>query len=387
MPDAVVQQLSDDDLLAEFSARRSEAAFEELVRRHGPLVYSVCLRTLVQRQDAEDATQAVFLTLALKAGALKGRTNLGGWLHRTAWNVARRARSAQAVKTRLEREAGNMAVRASTPEAEDEWRDLQPLLDEELDKLPEKFRLPLVLHHLEGRTKDETARLLKENPGTISARLDRAREQLRERLMRRGVTVSSGAVSALLLHVAEPALPQGLIAATAKSAVLAAAAGKLSAGMASGHVLALAKGTVGAMGISKTTVVVVTVLLVAMLGSGVALIQGRLSARAKRHATFVELRSIQMSLVEYQMIYSVYPPDVAPNGAKSSAALYYSWDHPEMKHLLAQIDVAKQPDGTVAIVDVWGQPLEYKRLADGTVDVYSMGEPGGNAPIRYWTEE
>ena len=392
------QEMTDETLLTEFLAQRGEAPFEELVRRYGPLVYGVCLSTLNHAQDAEDATQAVFLTLALKSAELKGRANLGGWLHRTAWNVARRARTAVASKKDLEQEAGRMTERGAEPD--DAWRELQPLLDEELDKLPEKFRLPLVLHHLEGRTKDETARLLNENPGTIAARLDRARERLREQLVRRGVTISSGAVSALLLNSASTALPPGLALATAKSAAMAAAAGKLSAGVASGQVLTLAKGSVGAMGISKTTVAVLLVLALG-LGSISLVVRNRLLSRTRRQATRQMLISCAVAADAYEFDWGDYPPDTAPNGAKSSGALAYYLATPFRIHpngALGEVQgskdsgpymdlgpngVLKQPDDTVVMVDPWGQPFEYKRLEDSKYDLFSKGEPGANKPIFY----
>src|SRR5262249_38077723 len=148
--------LSDAELLDGYINRREEAAFEVLMVRHGPMVLGVCRRLLCHDQDAEDAFQATFLTLARKAGSIGRREALGGWLRQMA---SRAARAAKARPVPLQ------ALRADLLPAPDLaqdllWRDLRPVLDEEINRLPDRYRAPFVLCYLEGRTNTEAARQL-----------------------------------------------------------------------------------------------------------------------------------------------------------------------------------------------------------------------------------
>src|SRR5262245_40031106 len=171
----LVAAAPDDELLERFAVHREEAAFAALVRRHGPLVLGVCRRVLTDPHAAEDCFQATFLVLARKAGSLQGPQPLGPWLYgvatRTALNERRRAR-----RRVCERRAA--VAEAVTPADGLAWRDLRPKLDEAIAGLPEKYRTPFVLHHLEGLTVAEVAHRLGCPPGTTSARLARAKEQL-----------------------------------------------------------------------------------------------------------------------------------------------------------------------------------------------------------------
>jgi RNA polymerase sigma factor (sigma-70 family) len=189
-------QLSDSHLLQCFASRGDAAAFEALVRRHGPLVLAVCRRLLGDVHAAEDAFQAVFLVLARRAGALARPESLGPWLHGVAARTALKARGRAARRRLCERRAAVTA--AVAPPDELAWRDLAPLLDEAVNGLPEKYRSPFVLHHLEGKSVADVARHLGWPAGTVAARLARARERLRTVLTRRGVTPPAGALAAAL---------------------------------------------------------------------------------------------------------------------------------------------------------------------------------------------
>src|SRR5216110_1827175 len=157
--------LSDGQLLERFIHRREEAAFETLVRRHGPMVLGVCRRVLRHEHDAGDAFQATFLVLARKAGSIRRREALGGWLYEVAYHIALRARADTARRRRREEEAGVMArADGSTSESPGE---LQPILDEELHRLPEQDRRLLVLCYLQGKTHQEAARQLGWPPGSL----------------------------------------------------------------------------------------------------------------------------------------------------------------------------------------------------------------------------
>src|SRR5262249_4595958 len=174
--------LSDRQLLEIFIERRDEAAFEAIVRRHGPMVMGVCGRVLRNRQDAEDAFQAVFLVLVRKAAAITSRELLAAWLYGVAYNTALKAKSAAARRRRKERQATAMLEpdsETSSPE-----RDWLPFLDRELNGLPDRYRLPIVLCELQGKSHKEAARELGCPIGTLSGRLSRGRNLLAKRLAR-----------------------------------------------------------------------------------------------------------------------------------------------------------------------------------------------------------
>src|SRR5262245_35974093 len=172
--------LTDSELLERFVARRDEAAFEALVRRHGPMVLGVCRRILRHEADAEDAFQATFLVLAVKAPCVRPREMVGNWLHGVARNTALKAKAMKLRRGEVERQAG---ARPGHRHAEDTGA-LLAVLDEELSALPEKYRVPLILCELEGRTIQEVARQLDWPQGTVATRLARGRALLAGRLAR-----------------------------------------------------------------------------------------------------------------------------------------------------------------------------------------------------------
>jgi RNA polymerase sigma factor (sigma-70 family) len=238
--------LTDPELLERFTARREGAAFAALVKRHGPMVLSVCRRVLGNAHDAEDAFQATFLVLVRRAPSLR-REALGGWLHKVALRVALRARASSHSRRRHEQRA--LDVPREDCLAAVVWRDLQPVLDEEVRGLPESCREAFVLCYLEGKTYEQTARQLRCRPGTVSRRLARARELLRGRLTRRGLALPAGVLAAALSRQAAPAaVPASLITSTLNT-VPQAAAGAVPA-----RVAALAEGGLRAMTASKTKV-------------------------------------------------------------------------------------------------------------------------------------
>src|SRR5690242_10823036 len=207
--------LTDAHLLERFLARRDGAAFEALLRRHGPMVLGVCRRLLADPHDAEDAFQATFLVLVRRAACVVPRWALGPWLHGVARRTALKARSSAARRRLAEREAGRSRPLAAPPAPAD--ADLRPLLDEEIGRLPEKYRSPLVLCLLGGKSRKEAAGLLGWTEGTLSGRLARAKELLARRLRRRGVAPAGAA--ALAQGAAAGKVPAALAAATLKAAV------------------------------------------------------------------------------------------------------------------------------------------------------------------------
>jgi RNA polymerase sigma factor (sigma-70 family) len=186
---------SDQDLLSRFVRDRDEAAFAALVERHAGLVLGVCRRLLRHAHDAEDACQATFLVLARRAATIRKQASLASWLHGVAFRAAANLR-----RTRARRSAHETALAEppATPPADVTWREVQAVLDEELARLPERLRAPLVLCYLEGRTRDEAAQLLGWSPGALRGRLERGRERLRARLTRRGLALPTALLAALL---------------------------------------------------------------------------------------------------------------------------------------------------------------------------------------------
>ncbi|HEV3203225.1 MAG TPA: sigma-70 family RNA polymerase sigma factor, partial [Gemmataceae bacterium] len=193
---------SDQTLLKQYVDQRDDTAFAALVQRHGPLVLGVCLRVLGHRQDAEDAFQATFLVLARKARAIRKSDSMGGWLYRVAYRIASKLKGRQARRYRKEQQAREVPAAEKSPEWV--WRDVRMLLDEEVNRLPHKYRLPFILCYLDGKTNEEAARQLACPVGTLTSWLARARERLRVRLTRRGVTLSAGLLVTSLTANAGP---------------------------------------------------------------------------------------------------------------------------------------------------------------------------------------
>jgi RNA polymerase sigma factor (sigma-70 family) len=184
--------LTDKELLTRFIQDNDQDAFAQIVQRHGGMVFGICARLCITRDDAEDASQYVFITLASKAAELQSRTCLAGWLHRTAHHIARRRRRSADTRRRHEYQAGSLRPDFIQGEAGlDETADAIDDLQRALGALPEDYRNALILHHLEGHTIQEIAHLLETRPGTVAARLSRGRQMLRQRLVIMGVLLST----------------------------------------------------------------------------------------------------------------------------------------------------------------------------------------------------
>jgi RNA polymerase sigma factor (sigma-70 family) len=244
---------TDGQLLESFVARREEAAFEALLRRHGPMVLGVCRRVLRNAHDAEDAFQATFLVLVRKAGSVMPRDMVGNWLYGVAYRTAMKARAMNA-KRHLKEKQARPAPQAEREAAE----ELLERLDHELSRLPDKYRVPVVLCELEGRSRKEVARLLGVPEGTLSWRLAQAKKLLARKLSRYGTVavgalLAEGAVSACLSPV--------LRESTAKAA--------LTAGAVPAKVLALTEGVLKAMLLSKLkiTTCAAALMLLASVGA------------------------------------------------------------------------------------------------------------------------
>jgi RNA polymerase sigma factor (sigma-70 family) len=266
--------LADGQLLDRFVSAQDQAAFATLMERHGGIVWRVCQGMLHDPHDVEDAFQATFMVLVRRAGSLERRASLGGWLYGVAYRVALKAKTTAARRRLHERQAGAM-IDTESSELGAENPDLRPALAEELNRLPEKYRTPIVLCYLEGKSNEEAARQLCCPVGTVWARLTRGRERLRGRLARRGLALSAVALTAALgpeTASAAAAVPASLIDSTMKAAVLVAT-GQAVAGVISGQALALTEGVLHAMWIAKLRIaaaLLIAVSLVVGTGAGIA---------------------------------------------------------------------------------------------------------------------
>ncbi len=194
--DGTLVGMSDRQILERFVERRDELAFEALLYRHGAMVRNVCRQMLFDPHDVEDAVQAVFLVLVRKARNVRVDGSLGPWLYAVAGRVAARARANRRKRWARECQIGEMPE-TSYDSTEDAW-EIPRVLHDELGRLPERLRSPLVLCYLEGMTHDLAARQLDCPVGTVRSRLARGRSLLHRRITRRGITLSTAALGALL---------------------------------------------------------------------------------------------------------------------------------------------------------------------------------------------
>jgi RNA polymerase sigma factor (sigma-70 family) len=260
--------LTDGELLEDYLGGRDDAALAALVRRHAPMVWGVCRRVLGNHHDAEDAFQATFLVLVRRAASIAYKELFANWLYGVAHQTALKARGTIAKRKVRERQVTQMPQPATV--ARDLWDDLQPLLDQELSRLPDRYRAVIVLRDLEGKTRKEAARQLGLPEGTVASRLARARVMLAKRLARYGLAVSGGALAMVLAQTATlAAVPTSVVSNTIKAATLFAAGQVASAGLISAKVAALTEGVLKGMLLTKLKIALVGFLVIAVLGSGV----------------------------------------------------------------------------------------------------------------------
>jgi RNA polymerase sigma factor (sigma-70 family) len=261
---------SDRQLLECFAGQRDEAAFAELVRRHGPMVLGVARRVLGDVHDAEDVFQAAFLVLARKAGSVRWRESVGAWLFPVAYHLALKVRAARERRRVHEAQVATMPEHAAAPPD----AELRAVLDEELARLPDHYRTVVVLCYLEGRTQREAARQLGLSPGEVRGRLDRARGRLRQRLARRGLALSGAAVvAALVAATASAAVPPALAENTARAAALFAVGGAVGlAAVVTPRALHLTRGALQTMLATKAIKLTLIALILGVLGAGTLLL-------------------------------------------------------------------------------------------------------------------
>lgn len=258
---------TDSQLLESFITQREEAAFEALVRRHGAMVWGVCRRILHHNADAEDAFQATFLVFVRKSAAITDRAAVGNWLYGVARNAAMKARDMNSRRRTKEQQVARMPRPTSSDDA---WEQLRPLLDNELGRLPDKYRLAIVLCDLEGTSVKDAARQLGCPQGTVASRLARGREMLAQRLARKGLAFTASVLASLLVRkTAWASVPAPLLVATLKATLLAPAGQALSAGAISAKVAAITQGVLNTMSLTRVKLMAMFLMVLGALGTGV----------------------------------------------------------------------------------------------------------------------
>ena len=261
---------TDGQLLTAFLRERDADAFAVLVRRHGPMVLGVARRVIGDLHTADDAFQAVFLVLARRASAVRPREQVGNWLYGVAYRTAMKARAVLARRRSREKQVDAMPEPPAhaTP---DSWSDLQPVIDAELARLPVKLRLPVVLCDLEGRPQRAVAKHLGIAPATLAARVAAARRLLAERLGKRGISLSGGALAVVLGERASAAMVAPVLAESTVRAAEALAAGAATSGLSglvSAHAIHLCEGVMRMMLLTKLkTAGIATLVAFALAGS------------------------------------------------------------------------------------------------------------------------
>jgi RNA polymerase sigma factor (sigma-70 family) len=270
----------DAQLLSQFLDQQDETAFAALVARHGPLVLGVCRRVLHDPHAAEDVFQATFMVLAKRAGAIQRPEALSSWLYGVAYRVAARARFQAKQRQVHETQVPAMSRAAADPErdplrmdtadplSDASRRELRSVLDEELNLLPEKYRMPMVLCYLEGKTNEEAAQQLRWTKGTVSGRLARARDLLRDRLARRGFALSLAALTGVLSQELSSASVAAGLAATTAQVACGFAAGRALTTAGSVQAASLAQGVLTSMLMTKIKWSAAAFLAFCVLASG-----------------------------------------------------------------------------------------------------------------------
>jgi RNA polymerase sigma factor (sigma-70 family) len=268
----MAKELTDAELLGLFVRNKQEQAFEELIRRYGPMVLATCRRTIQDEHLVQEAVQATFLVLAKKASSLRPPFALASWLHQVAYRVTSQLRG-DMLSARQREVPIEEALEIPMKEEQIEWNELRPILDEELNRMTEKHRAPLVLCYLDGKTNEEAAQLLNWPIGSISYRLERARELLRARLTKRGLALSTATLFTLLQEKATAAatFPPELLISTKKAAVLIATH-KAATGVISAQAAGLVTKIMKAMFMEKLKLAAAIILTTTTIGTSTLVI-------------------------------------------------------------------------------------------------------------------
>jgi RNA polymerase sigma factor (sigma-70 family) len=380
------RDLTDAELVERFRSQRDEAAFSVLVHRHGAMVLGVCQRVLGDLHSAEDASQATFLILVRRAASISRSSSVGGWLQAVAQRVAIKARNQETTRRARERRQQQMAP--TVPLDDVTWQELRSVLDEEIAGLAEKYRAPLVLCYLEGKSRSQAALELGWPKASVTTRLGRARELLRQRLVRRGITLSTGTLAAVLCErLTGPAVGAMLTIKTVKAAVCMAAGKAVAAGYASAQAVALAKKTMVGIGAINLKLVIVSVAVGVALGgacvasySGLGFGQDSVNTVQESPQSATSDKGVQKK-TEIPSATDLYG-DSLPQGALARLGTI-RWRHADRVHFLAFLPgdksvVSAANDGFVRVWEL-ATGKELQRFGPGP-------ETGQNrAEIRHFT--
>jgi RNA polymerase sigma factor (sigma-70 family) len=312
---------TDRELLQRFVSQRDEAAFAVIVRRHGPMVLRGALRALPNAHDSEDVFQATFLVLSQKAHTLRRLESLGSWLYGIAYRLALKTKATAGERRNRERRV--VATPVATPLAQITVQEAQCILDEEISRLPQRFREPVALCCLEGFARDEAARQIGCPASVLKSRLEQARKRLRQRLIARGLTLPCGLGAFLLLEGAAGAtVPPALIVSTTKAAI-AVAAGEAVSTVVTAKVAALTEGVLKTMLLAKFKIAALALVAAVVVGSlGTSKLMLR-SAHGDEAATKTEKekKSDSVPVASKQS-----PKDEDSKGDKDLAGLEGGWN-------------------------------------------------------------
>jgi RNA polymerase sigma factor (sigma-70 family) len=308
-----VSGLSEWQLLERYLDGRDEIAFEAIVARHGPMVMGVCRRMLADHTDVDDAFQATFLVLVRRARHLGPSDAIGPWLHGVAARVAMRSRSEAARRRRTEPISTDVTATADKRTPED--REIGEVVDQELGRLPIKYRLPIVLCYLEGQTHEEAARQLKWPIGTVKGRLARARDLLRSRLMRRGLTPSVAALTLVLARESSAALSHELLDRTVRSS-MKIALGQATAQVVSASITSLVEGVLTSMLLNTFKWAGMAVLVCGLAFTSVG-VMARQSSAPKSEETLPAIKTLAVN-AESEKTAPISPNNVT--GPKAAAS-------------------------------------------------------------------
>lgn len=263
----------DHVLLERFASRQDASAFEALVTRHGGMVLGVCRRVLKRLPDAEDACLATFLVLAQRAHTVRKSESVASWLHGVAFRASSNLRRETVRRSQREATAVDQGADPASPRkhvlpADPTWNEMKQALDQELVRLPESLRAPLVLCYLEGKTRDEAASQLGWTLTTLKGRLERGRDLLRSRLVTRGLTLSAAGLALVVSQNAMAALPETLAQSVSAVPPLATSGATVPAGAISAKAYALSQGVIKALWITKMKTVAAASIAAALVLTG-----------------------------------------------------------------------------------------------------------------------
>jgi RNA polymerase sigma factor (sigma-70 family) len=372
--------MTDGELLARYLSSRDDSALAALVRRHAPMVWAVCGRLLRNHHDAEDAFQATFLVLVRKAANVPPQA-VANWLYGVARQTAVRVRATAVKRQRRESQVVNVPEPTVAEVRDTDW---QSVLDEELSRLPERYRGVIVLCDLEGTTRKEAARQLAIPEGSVASRLARARAMLAKRLTRRGGVFSGGSVAAVLsAGSALGSAPPALVASTIGALTLVAAGQAAGPGAIPARVAALTEGVINAMSIAKIRGALALALVACALAAGVTALafgppaEPRVESRADGPKPSGPLEAVAVSRFEGHTD-GVMVVAFSPDGKRAiSGGVCYGdrdptvrlWDVATGKELLK---LEGHTEGVYALAFLPGGKKAVSGGADGTIRIWDL---------------